>query len=309
MKLRREMMLLSVISIIFLAGCVRGGGEGPTAAGVIIKSFAPDVQSVDGGSDVVFSTDIQNIGVKKANNVKVLFFGLSNEWKTKDTTPQSFTFKLDTSVTSLAGADPQAGLKGEETIIELTLKAPPGKGTDVTYDTSVRVFYDYATVSDTLLRFVSSQYAKTAPNAQRGVVSSASTSGPLLVTTTARTSTITSGTNFGRIQFEIQNIGGGRVFTGGLDTNNNPVSLDSLTKIEVTGAKTCSGVSFDSDNVIRLTPEKTSLRLAGGKSKIVSCDVDLSNLVNFKDVGLNVTISYSYFVDSATTVTVLRGFE
>lgn len=305
MKLRKELMLVSVVSIVFLAGCATGP-EGPTGAGVIVTSFAPDVQQIDPGSSVTFTAVIKNIGSKAATSVKALIFGLSNEWTDADVT----TAQVKTT-SSLAAADATAGLPGEETSFDWTATFPvaKGKNTDVTYDASVRIFYDYITDSDILLRFVESSYLRTNPDVQKGVVSSQSSSGPLVVTAVARTPSVGAGTTTGRVQFEIQNAGAGRVSKGVTVTDTKdaePDGLDLLKEIKVSGAKNCAGTDAIS-NVVTLPSDK--LRLAGGKSKVISCDIDIPGIGNFKDAALKLTASYSYFVDSATQVTVLRALQ
>lgn len=290
MKLGKELMLFSVVSIVFLAGCA-GAPEAATGTGVIIKSFAPDLTSVEGGSQVVMTILVKNIGARTATDVKANLFGLSNEWS---------GLSSKTITASLAAADPATGLPGEEATQDWTFTVPAGKGSDVTYDASVRVNYTYSTVSDTLLRFVTTDYERTNPNIQRGVVSSGTTAGPLTVTVSARTPVVSAATRIGKVQFEIQNIGGGTV-------GNETISgLNLVREIKIIGVGTngtCAGEA--KGNIQTLN----NVRLAGGKSKIISCDIDVGGIANFQDISLNLTASYSYFVDSATQVTVLRAVQ
>lgn len=289
MKLRKELLLFSVISVVFLAGCT-GGGETPTGTGVIIKSFAPDLTSVDGGSIVVTTVVVKNVGARAATNVNANLFGLSNEWS-------GMSSKLVTS--TLASADPATGLPGEEASQDWTLTTPAGKGSDVTYDASVRVNFTYTTVSDSLLRFVNSNYARTNPNVPKGVMSSQSTAGPLSITVFARTPVVAADSK-GRVQFEIQNVGGGRVGT------EDAAGLDVIKEIKITGVgSTGSCAGGAAGNVQTLSNQ----RLAGGKSKIISCEIGAGTITNFQDVALNLTSTYDYFIDSATQVTVLRALQ
>lgn len=297
MKIRKDLMLFSIVSVVFLAGCTTES-SGPSTAGVVISSFTPDIQTVDGGK-VTFTVVVQNIGGRSATNVKALFFGLSNEWK--DTANAPFDSD-EVPIGTLASADPTLGLKGEEGTADLNVEAPPGKSSDVVYDASVRVFYDYSTESDTLLRFVTSDYLRTNPNVIKGIQSSSSTDGPLVINAVARTPSISSGSTIGRVQFEIINTGGGRVFR----TDSSKIVLDELLSIEVTGLGTkgsCSGQPQGDKSTL------TNVRLAGGKSKIMSCDIDVSGVVNFADRGVKVVVKYAYFTDGATQVTVTKNIE
>lgn len=311
MKVRKELMLFSVVSVVFLAGCTGGGGEASTGAGIIITSFVPDVQSVDAGSSVTFTVNLKNVGGKTSDAGKALFFGLSNDWTISGTNPATLT--------KLAPADPSAGLTGEESSLDwsATIGASTAKNADISYDASVRVMYGYSTTTDTLLRFVKSDYLRTAPNTPKGIQSSTTTAGPLLVTATARTPTLSSTSTTGRVQFEIQNIGPGRVIkTIAADTGIvGAPDLDIIKKITITGvgtSGTCAGKAADASGIVTLdatavTPD--NIRLAGGKSKVISCDIAVGDLTNFKDIALNVKIEYNYYVDSTTSVTVLRALE
>jgi hypothetical protein len=308
MKSGKELMLLSVLSVVFLAGCT-SSSEGPSGTGVIITSFAPDVQEIDAGSSVTFTAVVKNVGGKSASDLKALIFGLSNEWTGSDLTTGAVK-----SSSSLASADPISGLPGEEESFDWTVAFPAdkGKNADVTYDASVRIFYGYKTDADVLLRFVESSYLRTNPNVQKGVITADSSSGPLVITAAARTPSVGATAATGRVQFEIQNAGAGRVTDGVTATVSDaePTTLDVIDKIEVTGAKSCAGKDDTTDGApgdgkINLI----DTRLAAGKSKVISCDVDVSGIGNFKDISLKLTASYTYFVDSATQVTVTRALE
>ncbi len=300
--------MLSITFIVFLAGCTSKGPVS-TASGVVITSFGPDLAEVDGKSTVTFTTLVQNIGGRTASEIKVLFFGLSNEWD-KDINTESvepFEAKLDTSsITTLAPADPSSGLKGEEGSADLTVIAPSGKSNDVSYDISTRVFYKYTTESDTVLRFIESDYVKTNPNTPKGIVSHSSTSGALNIIATARTPILSKSSTTGRIQFEIQNVGNGRVFNGfAAGDANTPKDLDVISTITVSGLGTRGKCGDKTGNSLTLDPT----RLAGGKSKIISCDIDVSGITNFADRAIKVVITYSYFVDEVSHATVLKSFD
>ncbi len=298
MKLRKELILFSIVLIVFLAGCATAP-EGSTGSGIIITSFSPDLVEVDGNSDVTFVVVVKNVGGRIAKDVKALLFGLSDEWKPQVTETKSIS-------STLASADPTAGLSGEEGSIDWALKSPAGKSSDITYDASVRVFYIYTTESDTILRFVTTDYLKTAPNIQKGIVSSSSTAGPLVITAVARTPTLSLGATTGRIQFEIQNVGGGRVFES-MTSKGEITKLDVINKLTISGLGDngkCSDVGSAGTAVFEGTSQ---IRLAGGKSKVISCDIDVKTITNFADRSMKLVAEYNYFTDSATQVKILRS--
>lgn len=309
---RKDLLLLSVLSFVFLAGCTGGGDKGATGAGVIITSFAPDVQQIDPDSSVTFTTAIKNIGGKEATKIKALFFGLSDEWKIGDTSfaDPSSKSKLVKTLSTLAMADQSTGLSGEEATFDwdLTFPKESRKNDDITYDASVSIFYNYMTESNVLLRFAEANYLKTNPNVPRGVVSSSSSAGPLVITAVARTPSVSATAATGRVQFEIQNVGSGRVIKT-VDPADGVVpelkDLDIISEIKVSGVKSCADKSKGDDGKVTLTNQ----RLTGGKSKIISCEVDVGGITNVRDSAIKLTATYFYFVDSFTQITVLKTLE
>lgn len=295
-------MLFSIVSIVFLAGCARGPSV-PSGAGVVITSFTPETNLVAGEQDVVFILAVQNTGERTATQMKVALSGLSNEWVKVGGEVDLGAVKSITG--SLAGSDASTGFKGDSTSIDWTYKSAKSKTTaDITYDASARFFYKYDTVHDAIVRFVTSAHLRTAPNTPKGIQSATTTQGPLFITTTARTPIIASGDTTGRIQFEIQNIGPGRVYDCA-GTCEPSVILDQIDKITITGvgaAGQCTGVGTPGD-----TQTLTDQKLVAGKSKSVSCTIDAKTITNFKDFAVTVTVEYKYFVDSATSVTVSKA--
>lgn len=293
-------MLFSVISVVFLAGCARGGGEAPTGAGVVITSFVPDLQEVEGGTSVSFTALVKNIGEKPATSIKALLFGLSSGWTGTD-----FTSGATKDITSLSPPDPKVGLAGEESTLDWTITAPAAKDVDLVYDAQLRVFYSYTTEATTLVRFVTSDYLKTNPNIQKGIVSSTVSSGALSIVSVARTPTVTSASTTGKIQFDIQNIGGGRVFKtlpGVVPIEARDIDL--IEKIEITNVERCDGTAKAGSPAIVTLDNK---RMVSGKSRLVTCEVNTAGIGNFVDKEISVKITYKYYVDSATSVTVPKA--
>ncbi len=291
-----------LVFVVFLAGCAQQATT-TGGTGVIIKSFAPDLTDASGGSTVTFIVNAKNTGDATADNVKALLFGLSNEWTTMPTAVSSV------GGGKLAPADLATGLPGEEGSVDWSLTAPAGKASDVTYDASVRLFYTYPTTSDIIIRFVTDDYARTTPTAQKGILTSGTTAGPLTITAVARTPVLSTGSTKGRIQLEIQNIGSGRVFKGASIPSNGVIlaaDLDILKAVTITGVGALGSCAVGAAGNSQ-TP--ANVRLAGGKSKVISCDVDASGIVNFKDIALKITVDYNYFVDSASQVTVSKALQ
>jgi hypothetical protein len=316
--MKRYLTAISLIVTVFLAGCI-GQTPVPTkiitagANGVIIKSFSPDLTTTDGGTDVTFSLYVKNVGDKKATNVKAALFGLSDEWGnlSYDSTAYIMGNLVNIIPSEMSGADPSLGFEGEEGGIDFTATSPSGKAVDTTYDATARVFYTYSTISENLLRVATTDYLRSiTPPGQPlpkdySVLKSKSSSGPLLVNVKTRLATIPKGARSVRVQFEIQNTGGGRVFTNydgmtraTIDSND----LDKISKIDVTSNVDCGNGYGGS---------LTDVKLVGGKSKVIICTVDVSDMpaAGYIDKAINFNLTYNYFVESTTQVTVLKALE
>lgn len=294
----RRNFLILIIPLVFLAGCA-GGGKEVTNDGVVITSFSPDLTEIEGNTLVIFTVDLKNAGGAKASGVKAVLFGLSDDWEGPN---ELNSFKPSVG-TTLAAADSELGLPGEETSIDFSVKAKASaaKASDTTYDASVRVFYTYTTTSDTLLRFVKSDYLRTNPNTPKGIASSTATAGPLLITAAARTPTIPQDQTTGRVQFEITNIGPGKL--GAATSKAGEVSSpNKIRNIEITGPTFVSGSKCAS-------PIPPNELLATGGSKVISCDIDVRGITNFKDIAVKVRLTYDYYLDSFAKVKVLKSLD
>ncbi len=312
MKLGKELMLFSIVSIVFLAGCARGPSA-PVGNGLVIKSFSPEFSSVDSGAPVSFLLTVQNLGEVKATAVKAQLFGLSTDWIL--TPPLGSVQPLTPS--SLAAPDPLSGLQGEETTQEWTATTP-SKVTDVNYDASLRVYYGYTTAAGGLVRFVSSTYQRSLTQQGQqlaqpiGVISSTSSGGPLLITILARTPVVSAtGDSTGRVQIEIQNVGSGRVYDLDSGKSEPEIVLDRIKEIKIGGVGDgkCAGVD-DSTGIVTLSGLNAQ-KLLTGKSRTINCEIKTGDVItqNFKNVELKIDITYNYFVDSATSITVLKQFQ
>jgi len=305
MDFKKEVLLFTLFSIVFLAGCTQAP-SGPTAAGVIIKSFASEIPEVPGSSEVIFAFTVQNTGGKRATNVKAELFGLSTEWVCE--TPGRAPGDCTIGSWNLEGADVSNNFVGEEASNEIIVVSPPSKSNDITYDATLRIAYEYTTVTDGKVRFVTDDYIRVNPTQKdlAGVEDSSTTPGPLIVTVRAVAPIISGTATTGKVQFEIQNIGGGRVFLK-QSSPDESTSLDKLNQVTITasGLKSCRGVPVDAgSNTISFTD---AIRLAGGKSTVITCELDATNIKNYKVTDVSLAIDYGYFVDSTTQVTVMKA--
>lgn len=267
--------VLFVVAAVVLAGCVgQPGGGGGFGAGVIIKSFAPTAISVPSGTPVDITIEVKNVGQREAASVSAKLLGISAGWS-------GGTNEL--SLATTLG-------EGEGTTGFWTLTSPSDKkNIDITYDFLGRVTYGYKTDADVVFTVATSEYLRSvtrpgesAPS-NLGLRSSTTTAGPLAVNARTKLPTVTKAGDKIRVQYEIQNVGGGRVY--------KTTPGDDILDID---GSSCPGRT------------SSEVRLAGGKSALITCEITTpSGFTQFTTVTHNLKLNYKYFVDSATTITVL----
>ncbi|TAL46823.1 hypothetical protein EPN87_04355 [archaeon] len=277
MKLSNNYLALMLLGVVALAGCVgqpSGGGAGSAgSAGVVVSSLTASPPQVYSTGSVVISAGISNLGQATPTKVTANVFGLEG-WFLKATNTNLQE--------SLIGADPTIGQQGGETTAVWTGTAPT-KDVVVSYPFIVRVTYDYTTKFNGVMKAVTGDYYRQTSQ-QGGVVSQSFTSGPLSIA--VKVPSVIAPASKVPIQFEITNVGGGRVCK--VDTCTG-ADLDKLTYAGSDKVK-CSG---------------TETVLGGGTKTIISCSVDASSVTTTSNIDLGLTLSYNYYVDATQTVTIL----
>jgi hypothetical protein len=143
------------------------------------------------------------------------------------------------------------------------------------------------------LKIATSDYIRSVGGSTKGfgLVDSQTTSGPLTITVKmAASAIVSSGTTTRRVQFEIVNNAGGRVFGG------DPKPIPAVRDLDMLEVEEISGVSNCPDRV----------KLVNGKA-IINCDVEIGELPEgFGQFPIELKFNYNYFVDSCLTIKLLR---
>ena len=278
MQVKSRAFLL--IAAVVLAGCVgqQGGTGGGGTAGVIIQSFSPEVPEVDSDTQVLFFTNVKNVGDVVASNVEIKLSGL-DDWTGTQTA----------SLGTLVPADPARGLEGEERIQEFNLKSP-AKDVTITYFPTARVTYTYETKSTIQFSFATREQIRATPEESTAQVTT--TGGPFLITVRGKLPVVSSDRREAVVQLEIQNVGGGRAGKG-----RTVADIDFIRfSIEKQ-----SGGTFS-------CPTDPNIRLIGGKSRLVTCKITFSTIQPAQAVTatLDIKLNYDYFVDTESSVTLLK---
>lgn len=272
-----------LIAAVALAGCIGqpGGTVGSGTAGVIITSFSPEVPEVESGSKVLFFTTAKNVGDIEATGIDIRILGL-DDW----------TGTATKTITPLKPADPQRGLEGEESLEDFELTAPT-KQVGITYTPTARVTYKYESKPTIQFKFATREAIRGTPQESTATVTQ--TGGPFVVTVRGKLPIISSDKREATVQLEIQNVGGGRATKGTAsgDVDFITVSLDKQ-----------SGATFGCNPT-------GAVRLVGGKSRLVSCKITFNSVptAGVATAILDLKLDYTYFVETQTSVTVLKEIK
>lgn len=272
-----------IFAVVFVAGCNQQSGTRASSNAVVITSFGPEVSEIEPTDSVSAIATIENIGGAKATNIKAQLLGLTSEWGVD---PGRII-----NVRDLLPPDPARNLQGEQEELVWFL-TPPSKKVTLGYDMELRVFYNYQTFSENLLRVATRAYIDSFPTAQReaernklGVTTSIPSSGPISVNVVARTKILDQPSGTMTATVDIQNVGGGKPENDeiGISIKSGNANLE------------CPGISDG------------KVRLAQGKSRQLRCTINIPGIVErgWEEVPISIELSYTYWVSSVSSITVV----
>ena len=312
----KKLVLTSLLLAVLLAGCIGQGGKQVIAGnGVIIKSFSPDFEEVRSGEAITLSAMVENVGEADATDVAIELFGLNlggREWNLiSGDNPQKLSV--------LRKADPSLNLPGESYEFSWNLRTPQNLKVDNTYTADMRVYYKYSTSSVSTLRFLTYDYLKSLPSEQfesvkgtSGVKQSQVSGAPITVSMTVGKRPLIvyeDGDTFS-LQIIVSNVGSGNAFNSSAQYPGYPdgstLSSDDLYYVDV---NIDTDLNVDCSPVLG-SPKSGSLRLTRGKSKTMFCTITIpskAEIGNVRDYSVSVDLNYGYFVDSSTSVNVLKA--
>lgn len=290
--MKRALILFSLLFIVYLSGCIGQTSIGRgVATGVIIKSFEPDISEVFSGDSVVFTLTVENVGEEDATNVQAKLFGLGTDW-TWDSGKKT--------IGDLLKSDPQNKIPGGTGDVNWDATSPSGLRVDNTYTVGARVYYTYRTTASGTIKVYSQDYLRAKPEEAEkimkssGIASFSVTKAPISISLAgvARPLIYRSGSQTSTITILIDNIGQGTPYR----------QTETDMQITVTKFKVS-----DTDCLSKITDSTPRLPRTGQKS--ISCTFTLpSEVVEYTTIPIEVQLSYNYFIDSSTTIKVLKTF-
>ncbi len=326
--MQKYLLVVLLAAVVFLTGHL---GQQTTALagsnGLIIKSFSPDFTEVRSGEEISLLLSLENVGEAEATGISAQLFGLNvgaNDWAK---TSGSLVTKLPTT---LRGANPSASLPGDTYEVTWGMKAPANLRVDNTYTADTRVHFIYKTTAVSTVRFVTNDYIKSLPTQQAeqvrktaGVISSKVSGAPVQLSATvgARPLIVYQGGEVYTVSVVVSNVGSGNAFkdtagypgkTGSYDaaTTTDTLTTADLHLVKVT-ITTDANINCQAGFESTLSPSAKSgyVKLSRGKSKTMSCTMTApatSSVGNTKDFTVSTDLDYGYFVDSSTSIKVLK---
>lgn len=293
--MKRGLILLSLVILVFLAGCI---GQPPEevvrgiATGVVIKSFAPDIPEIFSEDSITFYLSVENIGEEDATNVSAKLFGLGTDWSW-DATKKSLP--------DLSKSQPEYEIPGGMADYTWDATSPSGLKVDNEYSVGVRVYYSYKSTALGNIKVYSEDYLSTLPfeEAQNirkasGLASFTVTEAPITVELAgaARPLIYRGGTQSASVMIQMSNIGQGYPY----DTAEDDREI-TIEEIKVANA-TC-------------VSRTTGVRLPRVGKKSVTCTFSIPpsgvTITEYTTIPIEVKLSYKYFIDGSTSIKVLQA--
>lgn len=313
----RKYALLSalLLAVVFLSGCIGQTTTTTTGEGLSISSFASDFSDIRSGEQVTISAMVDNVGEYDATGVSAQLFGLNiggSEWSLDSQSAQTQTTPL------IRKSDATLDLPGESYDFTWSVNSPEDLRVDNTYTANLRVYYKYGTSSTSLMRFMTYDYLKSLPTEDfeatketTGVTQSASSKAPLSVSLNVGNRPLVvydDGDTFS-VQMDITNADAGNAFD--VSAQYPPTAaLDSkyLHKVNV---HIDTDLDLDCSNTFGSgSPKSGQITLTKGETKTLFCTATIpskAKLGNTRDYSVTVTLTYGYYIDASTQVTVLKS--
>jgi hypothetical protein len=270
--MKKIIPLILVVAVVVLSGCTSNPFSSGSGGAIAIRSFTISDTNVEPRSTSYLELTLENVGGKTARGVTINLMGLTDEWgiyPSRNIVMGDMAPKIRDQA-------------GQKEVVTWTLTAPEKDVKADNIPITAAISYNYDSSYNANFKVVSYDWYRL-KNDKGGISSEGYTDGPITIRVTTQSSYISGGRY--PVIINIQNTGGGRVYLGSI---SNQQDLDRMA-VSVRGAG-C---------------RNTAIRLADGKSASIYCYIDAPGVSGYKLYPVEVSATYSYFVDSTTTVTLM----
>lgn len=290
-------IILSLIVVVTISGCVSQTSTIAGGPGIVITDASVDYSPVFAGDIVGWNLEVQNQGEDDTTIHSITWFGVDmTSWSLNPST------NPDTTSKPIVGADPITGFEGASYFETRTITAPSTIMSPTTVDLGIRVEYDYDTDFSATIRIMDPDYLRTLSTEDKntliqtgGIRDSRSTAAPLSVKAASGAHFVARGTSRTiTIPFRITNVGAGLPYKDNVANADTAASSGGLYVVNaISGSNNLDCTSAG------------DITLSRGKNGGFGCTLTIPGTVtNYEDHTFSLTLSYRYYVDGSTSLTV-----
>ena len=151
----KVILLLSILSLVFVSGCVGGENKSSSSSALVVEAFEPDIRGIpiNPGEELQFSLIVRNTGSEEAKEVSIDVVGLDG-WEYVKWTGgcKSGDFLSGSNIATgkiakLSPPNPEFSTPGESRQCILQLKAPKDLPLDQSFQPKLSIRYNYNSVT------------------------------------------------------------------------------------------------------------------------------------------------------------------
>lgn len=233
-------------------------------------------------------------------------FGLGTDWSTP-------TVKYYNISELLQRSQPEYKIPGGTGDASWEVTSPANMKVDNTYTAGVRVTYTYRTTALANFKVYTQEYLRTRPEQSEQIMKSSGisslvvTKAPVTVSFAGISRPIIYRTAGQKMSFTVQisDIGPGNPYFGA-DLANMKVNVDKIEIRNITCGGTSNGTSDCTCSGWSSSAKEVKLPRTGEKS--ISCTYTFNSAVeDYTTIPINVELTYNYFLESSSTIKVLKA--
>jgi len=299
-------ILIAIATVILVSGCIEIPGM-PTSQmglgglGLEITSFTAEPSPIFSGASLRVIMEAENRGGTSVNNSDALVYLTSANWGSWAGNTSSFkTFGKE-----MKAEDVVRGVPATTDRLTWSLTAPSLSPGQTRSDIFIgRIYHEYETSANGNIWVYSEAEAEAARAAGRQIYTPSFTysKGPVGIQVTVSPTPVIlyAGENSFTVYVKISNLASGTIYSpGAVGYSSNDISLtvDEINRVDVD--VTAPGLSGFSEC------EGTDQELIAGRDLTLVCDVTVTSVPDtFQSYQFDVKVSYGYYTERTTTVTV-----
>lgn len=307
MIMKKGLLILVVLLLIFVSGCVSGGlrpvapaSQAPVGGtnGIQIKSFTVSPERVKVGGEVQIEMIAENFGQHKATQVKAVLGKFAGGILNQENIPLVDSGETELDPAIITGGRTLPGEEGvwfwEGTINQQFLGSSPG---ELNHWVTASLFYRYKTSAIGTIRLLGTNEFNRRVHSRKVIPTGGTQQGgqgPVTVEVLVRDEILDPNKNNDiDIAIVISNRGQGIITS---DITASGAFEDNKVRIE-----SFNVYGLDSGDCLR----QELIRLGPQQSRTIRCEIQVSGNVELEDKAFEITVEYPYRLDVAAPITII----